>query len=152
MVDEKKDLFRENSTNPSKKLRLTLPLPPSVNRLYNDTKFGGKSLTITALRYIPRAKALINLAIDEQRWVKQSKQTWYYVDLVFYFPDRIRRDSHNMLKLLMDVMQDTAYGNDYYALPRINSVEYDKANPRVEILITPQTTSGRRKALALIGL
>lgn len=48
-------------------------------------------------------------------------------------------------------MQDIVYDNDYYVCPRIQSVEYDKNNPRVEICITPQTNSTRVKALQLIN-
>lgn len=65
-------------------------------------------------------------------------------------PDRRIRDSHNMLKLLLDVMEGIVYKNDYYVCPRIQSVEYDKKNPRIELCLTPQTNSARTKALELV--
>ena len=117
--------------------------------MYIHTRNGGKILTRTAQNYIRDARALINLAIDEQIWLKQEYAVWYYIDLVFYMPDRRIRDSHNMLKLLLDVMQDVIFDNDYYVMPRIQSVEYDGGNPRVEISITPQTNSHRTRSVRI---
>lgn len=93
------------------------------------------------------ARAKINLAMEEQRWNMIEDNTWLYVDCVFYFPDRRRRDASNCLKLLLDVMEGYVYANDYATLPRIQSVEYDKENPRVELVITPQTGASRSKGL-----
>lgn len=146
---DKDDLYRDKPIHPNKKLRISLPLPPSVNHMYIHLKRGGKKLTKQAEEYVRTSKALINTTIEEQRWIKQKKATWYYIDLVFFMPDRRVRDSHNMLKLLLDVMQGQIYKNDYYVLPRIQAVEYDKENPRVEICITPQTINARNKGLQL---
>lgn len=146
---DKNDLYRDKPIHPNKKLRISLPLPPSVNHMYIHLKRGGKKLNKKAEEYIKISRALINLAIEEQRWIKQEKATWYYVDLIFFMPDRRVRDSHNMLKLLLDVMQGPVYGNDYYALPRIQGVEYDKGHPRVELCITAQTNNARDKSLQL---
>lgn len=145
------DVYRDTPKHPTKRLKMSLPLPPSINHMYFNTRNGGKRLTTKAENYIRKSRALINVAIEEQNWIKQSYSTWYYIDLVFFMPDRRIRDSHNMLKLLLDVMQDIVYDNDYYVCPRIQSVEYDKNNPRVEICITPQTNSTRVKALQLIN-
>lgn len=141
------DVYRDKPKHPTKKLKLSLSLPPSINHMYYNTRGGGKRLTKQAEDYQRRSRALLNLAIEEQRWIKQQKSTWYYIDLVFYMPDRRVRDSHNMLKLLLDVMQGIVYDNDYYALPRIQSVEYDKENPRVEVLIAPQSHNNRERGL-----
>ncbi len=143
----KKDLKRAKPKHPNKKLRITLPLPPSVNNMYVNTRGGGRRLSKKSEDYIRRSRGLINLAIEEQRWIKQNDSTWYYVDLVFFMPDRRIRDSHNMLKLLLDVMQGIVYSNDYYAMPRIQSVEYDTENPRVEVSVIPQSKSNRDKGL-----
>lgn len=137
------DLFRDKPSNTNPRLSMALPIPPSINHMYYNTRGGGKRLTIKAENYVRISKALINLAMEEQRWNKPSKHTWLYADLVFYFPDRRRRDSHNTLKLLLDVMNKLVYEDDYTCLPRIQSVEYDKDNPRVEILITQQNITNR---------
>lgn len=146
-VHDKNDLFREKANYPNKKLKLNLPLPPSINHMYHNTKNGGKRLTKTAENYIRESRSLINLAIEEQHWLKQNKSTWYYIDLVFFMPDRRIRDSHNMLKLLLDVMQDIIFDNDYYAMPRIQAVEYDPCNPRVEVCISAQTNNSRERGI-----
>lgn len=144
------DLFRDKPTNPNKRLFLSLPIPPSVNHLYYNTKFGGKRLTQTAENYIKTARAKINQEVEDQKWTKQSKATWYYIDIVVYMPDRKIRDSHNMLKLLLDVMQGIVFDNDYYAMPRIQAVEYDKENPRLELCVTVQNNTSRQKAMQIV--
>lgn len=149
-AEEENDLYRDKPKNPNKFLKLCLPLPPSVNSLHMNTKNGGRRLTKRAEHYIRDSRALINQAIEEQKWLKQPKNTWFYIDLVFFMPDRRVRDSHNMLKLLLDVMQGIVYDNDYYVMPRIQSVEFDLRNPRVEAHITPQTENNRDKGLKTV--
>lgn len=142
------DVFRDTPKRANQTLRLTLPIPPSVNKLYYNTR-GGKTLTANAKRFSRDAKALLNLYIEEQKWIMPSKQTWLYMDMVFYFPDRRRRDAHNCLKLLLDVLTGYVYEDDYTALPRIQSVEYDKHNPRVEIKVYAQTQNERNRGLKM---
>src|SRR5690606_14815097 len=116
-----------------------------VNALHYNTRGGGRRLTAKALNYIRDSRALILDAVEGQKWAIPHKDVWLYVDLVFYFPDRRRRDASNCLKLLLDVMEGIVYHNDYIALPRIQSVEYDKENPRVEVRISSQNTIARQK-------
>ena len=142
------DLYRDTPSHPNKKLLMDLPLPVSINHMYYNTKHGGKRLTARAEAYVRVSRALINLAIQEQNWYKQSKSVWYYIDLVFYLPDRRVRDSHNMIKLLLDVIQGLAYENDYYIIPRIQAVEYDAEAPRVMACISPQTHRQRIRGIA----
>lgn len=144
---EVKDVYREKPTSMKKSLSISLPVPPSVNHLHYNTRGGGKRLTAKAQHYIRDSRALINQAVEDQFWIKQGKGVWLYIDMVFYFPDRRIRDSHNCLKLLLDVMEGIVYDNDYIALPRIQSVEYDKENPRVELRVSPQTKNNRDKGL-----
>lgn len=145
------DVYRAQPKK-TKALYVDLPIPPSVNGMYFNTKHGGKRLTSKAQSYTRDARALLNLAVDEQDWTKPSSKMWLYVDMVFYFPDRRIRDSHNCLKLLMDVMQGIVFTNDYIALPRIQSVEYDKDHPRVELKVTPQTKSHREKGIKAVAV
>lgn len=130
-------------------LQVALPVPPSVNTMYYNKRGGGRGLKTVATDYIRDSRALLNLAVEEQRWTVPDKHVWLYVDMVFYFPDRKIRDSHNCLKLLLDVMQGIVYENDYTILPRIQSVEYDKDNPRVELRIIPQNTTTRNKGVQI---
>jgi crossover junction endodeoxyribonuclease RusA len=147
MAKNVEDLPRKRPKSISKSLSLSLPIPPSVNAIYYNTRGGGRRLTRKAEHYIRDVRALTNLAMDEQHWTKQEKGVWLYMDLVFYFPDRRRRDSHNCLKVLLDAIESLAYIDDMYVLPRIQSVEYDKENPRVELRVTAQSKNNRDKGL-----
>lgn len=141
------DLPRVKPKSTNKSLKLSLPVPPSVNAIYYNTRGGGRRLTSKAEHYIRDSRALTNVAIEEQGWTLSEKGIWLYVDMVFYFPDRRRRDSHNTLKILLDALEGLIYKDDMYVLPRIQSVEYDKDNPRVEINISAQTKTNRDKGL-----
>lgn len=143
------DVYRDVPKNVNKTLRLTLPLPPSVNHMHIMKRNGSRILTKTAQNYIKQAKALINLAIDEQKWLKQEYAVWMYMDAVVYMPDRRIRDSHNLLKLLIDVMQGEVFSNDYYLMPRIQGVEFDAEYPRIEIRISTQSERDREKAVKI---
>lgn len=147
MVKEVVDVFRNKPKTFNKSLNMSLPVPPSVNALHYNTSRGGRKLTPKAIAFTAQSRALINLAVEEQRWDKQGKGVWLYIDMVFYFPDRKIRDASNCLKILLDVMEGIVYDNDYVCLPRIQSVEYDKLNPRVELRITHQTKNNRDKGI-----
>ena len=71
--------------------------------------------------------------------------------MIFYFPDRRIRDAHNCLKILMDVLEGIVYENDYTVMPRIQFVEYDKDNPRVEIVFSHQTEAHRERSIQEIA-
>lgn len=147
-MTDKTGLYRDKATN-RKTLRASLPVPPSVNAIYYNTRGGGRRLTKKAEHYIRDVRALMNLAVEEQHWKVPEKYVWLYVDLVFYFPDRRRRDSHNCLKILMDAIEGIAFVDDYTALPRIHAVEYDKESPRVDLCISYQTESQRTKGVKM---
>ena len=54
-----------------------------------------------------------------------------------------------MLTFFLDVIQDVVYENDYFAIPRIQSLEYDTEQARVDLCITPQSGITRGKGLQL---
>lgn len=141
------DLNRKERKSGHKKLYLNLPIPPSVNSLYTMQR----KLTAKARKYIANSQPIILDAINDQNWHMPEKNEWLYLDMVFYMPDKRIRDSHNALKLLLDVLQDLVYVNDYTVMPRIQSVEYDKDNPRVEVLVTHQTVNQRDKGLSMFS-
>lgn len=120
--------------------------------MHVTTRGGGKILTRKAKDYFRDARALINLAIEEQRWIKPETAVWLYVDLVFYMPDRRIRDSHNCIKILMDVMQDVVFVNDFYVMPRVQSVEYNPEHPRVEVLVSMQQERHRTRGIQMTSI
>lgn len=139
------DLYRDEPAYPRKKLKVILPIAPSINHMYYHKRNGAKSLTATAKRYILESTALIREAIEEQIWMIDNRDVWYYLDIIVYMPDRKIRDSHNMLKLMLDVFQDIAFRNDYFVMPRIQGVEFDKEDPRIDVILRPQRESDRKK-------
>lgn len=143
------DVVRVKAKSMGKKIYLTLPLPVSINHMYVNTRFGAKRLTSKAQRYTLDARALINQYMEEQKWECIDEKVWMYVDCVFYFSDRRIRDASNLTKLLLDVMQGYIYKNDYTALPRIHSVEYDKSNPRVEVCVSVQDKTQRERGIKI---
>ena len=147
MAKKKKpnDLYREKPKHPNQYIYLTLDLPPSQNHMFIHTKRGAKILTKKAKEYVENARKIIRSEIQEQEWIQEKNPVWYYVDLFIYMPDRRVRDSHNMEKLLLDIFEGLIYVNDYYAMPRIQLVEYDKENPRLETLIRPQSEVERER-------
>jgi crossover junction endodeoxyribonuclease RusA len=142
------DLFRKERKQSNKRLHMVLPIPPSINSMYTLKR----QYTAKARKWFSTARALINQQIDEQHWGKPQREEWLYIDLVFYMPDRKIRDSHNCLKILMDALQDVVFINDYFCLPRIQSVEYDKEYPRVEVLVTHQTKNQRERGLKMLNV
>lgn len=119
--------------------------------MYYNTYGGGKRLTKKAEQYVEIASARIKAQIDKQGWKLLNDNTWYYVDMIFYFQDKRIRDSHNTLKILFDILQGQVFVNDYFAMPRVLSVELDADNPRVEIFIHNQTCKEREKALKVFN-
>ena len=131
------DLVRDIPKYPHQTLTFSLPIPPSVNHMYQNAG-RGRRLTTQALNYINTAQDIAKKAVKEQGWKKDKDCVWYVMDLYFYFPDKRVRDSHNCLKLLTDCLEGLLFKNDYFLLPRIQRVELDRNNPRLEIVYYPQ--------------
>ena len=139
------DLFRDDPHYVRKKLKVVLPLAPSMNHMYIQRRSGKRVLTNTAQRYIMVATAAIRAACEDQFWKLSNNDAWFYIDIMVYMPDRKIRDSHNMLKLMIDVFQEIAFRNDYFVMPRIQKVELDKDNPRIEVCLRAQSEHDRRR-------
>jgi crossover junction endodeoxyribonuclease RusA len=133
----KDDLPRDVPKYPNQYLKFTLPLPISVNHIYQSAG-RGRRLTTAAKNYIKTAQDIAKRAIKEQKWKQDRDNVWYVMDLYFYFPDKRRRDSHNCLKLLTDCLEGLLFRDDYFVLPKIQAVELDRENPRLEIIYYPQ--------------
>lgn len=131
------DLNRDIPKYPKQILTFSIPVPPSVNHMYQNAG-RGRRLTKAATEYIKVAQDICKKAIKAQGWKKDKEHVWYVMDLYYYFPDKRRRDSHNTLKLLTDCLEGLLYKDDYYLLPRIQYVTLDKENPRLEIVYYPQ--------------
>lgn len=131
------DLLRDTPDYPNQVIKLILPLPISINHMY-QTAGHKKRLTTQASNYIKTAQDIAKKSIKQQGWKRDKESVWYVMDLYFYYPDRKVRDSHNYLKLLMDCLEGLLFSNDYFLLPRIQYVTLDRENPRLEIVYYPQ--------------
>lgn len=130
------DLKRDLPAHPNQEVNFTVSIAPSVNHMYIFGK-GTKCLTKEAKAYIEKTQKICIQAMKEQKWKVEKENVWYHMDLYFYFPDKRIRDSHNCLKLLMDSLEGILFPNDYFVMPRIQYVGYDKENPRIEISFKP---------------
>lgn len=116
-------------------MKLILNVPPSVNHMYRNANLRGrmiKILTPNAKLWLKENDVKIQKFIKDSGWIKAEGKVIVY--LWFFFKDNRKRDTHNCLKILMDLMEECGiYSNDMYALPRIMDFEVDKNFPRIEI-------------------
>lgn len=129
-------------------LHLTLPLPISINQLYqNQTRYDSKTKS-----YIPTGKRILtqkgkmckkNIQKATKKQIK--KQTWdyewtktnfLYLDAIIYF-NQMGRDDNNIYKLLCDSLEKICYDNDSRVLIRTQRLFYDSKDPKVEVFLTP---------------
>ena len=134
MTKRKDDhLNRDKPTNPNQEMHLVLPMPISVNSMYLAST-RRQVLTKKAKQWFHTAQYIAHCECEKQGFEMDKGCVWYTVDINFYFKDKIFRDSHNYLKLTLDALEGIVYNNDYYVKPRINIVELDRKNPRVELI------------------
>lgn len=103
---------------------------PSVNHIYTRMAKGRQKLTAPAEALKEEWRMLAYQWAEENNWecVKDEKVV---IELVAYFPDdRIRRDTNNVFKLLMDAFIGILYEDDEYALPRV--MDFDRVEKEVE--------------------
>lgn len=131
------DLIREKPNYPNQYLHITLPVPPSVNHMYQSAG-RGRRLTKEAMQYIRIAQEECKAKVKKYGWKKDVEGVWYVMDLYYFFPDKKIRDSHNTLKILTDALEGLVFPNDYYVMPRIQNVTLDRENPRLELILYPQ--------------
>lgn len=129
-----------------KVLKITSPLPPSVNhytgiRIINKN---GKNIPVVyetseAKVYKRKFKHIIDEQVKLQGWDMEVNSTQhFYVDAVVFF-DRIDRDASNYEKCLGDAITETKkiWNDDNVSMFRPARIYYDKNNPRIELTITP---------------
>lgn len=124
-------------------LKLTLPLPKSVNHIYGRNKFGSTYLKKEGKDYKKEVGEYIKKEVEKQGWIKLLEGEYCYLDEIVYMNVK-GRDSDNLKKLTQDTITETlcVWHDDTYCLPRTNRVYIDKENPRLEITLTPTNTVG----------
>lgn len=132
------DLKRDKPKYPNREISFNIPITPSVNHMYIPTKSGKKILNATAKKYIRDVQNIVRNEMKASKWQTDNDNVWYHMDLYFYFQDKRIRDSHNCIKLLTDTLEGLLFKNDYFVMPRIQHVELDKKNPRIEVIFKPE--------------
>lgn len=127
-------------------LRLTSPVPESVNHYFKYRAFikDGKAKamgykTNAAKEYQHTFEAYVKDEVEKQGWIKsENKYQHYYVDADFYFP-RTDKDPNNYWKILLDAITSTGvvWQDDNVVCERVNRIQYDSKNPRIELEIYP---------------
>lgn len=116
-------------------IRLTLPIPPSVNSYWRSTVNRRSGLAKVLIsqegrRFKTRCQMLAQMQCSEPINVKVA------VTATVYFGDR-RRDLDNVMKPLFDALEGVVYRNDR----QIHEIHFRKAldrqNPRIEMEIEP---------------
>jgi len=128
---------------PVKVLVVELPLPPSVNHSHDLVKARARNGR-TFTRRVPsaatkgwRSEAYLatRKAITAADWrpICCGKAV---VELTYFWPDRRRRDTHNRIKELMDVLAVAGvFADDCQALAREQDFCIDSSRPRVELRV-----------------
>lgn len=129
-------------------MKLTLPLPVSINKLYiNQSSYNPKtrSRVPTGKRIMSsegkKVKNNIIKAAKEQMKNQQwdyelTKERYLYLDTYIYM-NRLGRDDNNIYKLLNDSLEKIVYDNDSRILTRTQKILIDTENPRVEVSLRP---------------
>lgn len=130
------------------KLILTSPIPPSVNHYLSYRavlrKQDGKPMAMSyktqaAQDYRAAFAEYVRSEVERQGWsVDVNHAQHYYVDGDFFFP-KTNMDSNNYWKVLLDAITDTklVWGDDNTVCERVRRIQYDSANPRIELTIYP---------------
>lgn len=129
-------------------LKLTLPVPLSLNELYiNEYGWNPKKKmrTPTGRRILSKEgekskEELQSLTIEQmkdQEWdYDYTLENYIYMDTVIYF-SRKNRDDNNIYKLLCDALEKIVYDNDSRVLIRTQKILYDTVNPHIDVTLKP---------------
>lgn len=123
---------------------LILKLPPSVNHMYVNAKIRGRNIRVLrkhANDWFNESLEKTRQYIIDEKWEMKSQKI--ILEIYLYYPNLKTRDSHNMLKILLDALERGGiYSNDKFALPRIMDFTLDKSNPRIEIFFSVLNQEG----------
>lgn len=123
---------------------LTLPVPPSVNHQY---------ATVNGRRMISSAGRAYKAQVGQLVWLKLAQSTqraalltrlqseWLALSIRFYFTSALRRDVDGGLKIAQDALCEGLGINDNRIVETHLYKHIDKGNPRIEVYLTPASSS-----------
>lgn len=130
------DLIRLAPKYPNQEFNVTIPLAISVNHLYVFMK-GKRFMTKKGQEYMQKVWKIVEDEVKSQGYKMEEEGVWLVAELRFYYPDKRRRDCHNMHKLVMDTLEHIAFPEDRWVMVRDMYVGLDKENPRIEVKLYP---------------
>lgn len=114
-------------------IKFTVPVPPSINHCY-WYRNGRKYRTTQAKNYCDEVIYIVRNIMHKQKFKKFEDGKKIVCEMIYYFPDARRRDSHNTFKILLDAIEEAGlYTDDRYILIHVKDIAVDKKNPRVEL-------------------
>lgn len=130
-------------------LKLTSPLPPSVNNYlnYRVARSGRRQFvqsypSAETKKYQSYFKEYVEKEISNQNWKVPEKDKMIYIEMILYL-DRKRKDPNNFLKVPIDVLTDSGvWLDDDVVLPLCKNMYIDAKNPRIEIIIYESSSIG----------
>lgn len=87
---------------------------------------------------------IVDNAVKSQNYKLEEEGVWLVCELTYYFPDKRRRDCHNMHKIVMDALEHVAFKEDRWVLVRDMHVSLDKELPRIEVKLYPEKVCGQK--------
>ena len=122
--------------------RLILPIPPSLNHSHINIRRGNRLMRIrsTATKdFMCEAGWMAKGWCAAMNWTPPTKDRKIILRMWVWFPDKRKRDSDNILKILQDSLTGIMWLDDRQVLPRVMDVGVDKENPRVELNVEVMT-------------
>lgn len=110
-------------------LRLTLPWPPSVNKIWRTVK--GRHLLSKEGRLYRKSVAYVVMQAGARGFGARAIK----VKAIAYLPDKHRRDIDNLGKAVYDALEEARVFDDDSQILDSHWVKgpIDRANPRIEI-------------------
>ena len=128
-------------------LKITCPIPPSVNHYMAYRVSGGKGRkfvqaykTQDSIRFEKEFNRILNIEIKKQNW--ELVEEGYVIVEANWFFESNRRDSNNYHKLILDCMNQKVFKDDKQAMERTMNITIDPKNPRAELTIYKSNKQG----------
>jgi crossover junction endodeoxyribonuclease RusA len=119
-------------------IRLSLPWPPSVNRIWRSIVIRG-AVRVLLSREGTQYRQAVKTAL--RGWTQDAGACfgrWVSVEILAYPPDRRRRDLDNILKAALDALTHAGIWADDSLVAALRIERMDPSErPRLEILIEP---------------
>ena len=116
------------------KTKLTLPWPILASSNSRNTRLGGRGHGWEYKRSLKLVHEFARFSLPGRRKFPVIPEGPVAMTLVFFPPDRRRRDVHNYLKGLLDALQGVIYADDYQIQSLSIYREEPDDDPRCEIV------------------